>query len=197
MNNLLIFNPNFPGVRFETTTNSLKWSETVEEIRTALNEKGLDSSILDTTNAFLADNNTQLNSESTLPSGSLTRIVLSPKKKMDSGNPSYNELRRRAKDLGIIGLGSNPTKDELIDAISEVEEHNPYVDVAEEVESNSNSEVIQRINSYIEAIVENTQKINVELSELTISPEAQAALEIVEKENQQMLDLCATLSVVK
>ncbi len=57
-----------------------------------------------------------------IPDGN-QQILLAPSK-MSSGavdkdftTLGYNELRREAKSLGVTGLGSNPSKDELIKAI--------------------------------------------------------------------------------
>lgn len=109
---LTLFNANLPGKRLALEVSSTVWSDVLPEISSALNAINVDSKLLETTNAFFADNNSKIVSETMLPNvDTEIKIVLVPRKDIDSGL-GYNEMRAEAKRRGI-NLGSNPKKEEL------------------------------------------------------------------------------------
>ncbi len=104
-------------VNIETSSN--QWSDLIPLIE----KEGIN---LNNTKAVLGSTKGTLELPNALIPEGNQQILLAPLK-MKSGAPSvlvsigYNELRRKAKSLGIEGLGSNPSKDLLIKSIEEKE----------------------------------------------------------------------------
>lgn len=115
---ILVYNqPKQKHFKFQTATD--KWSELAELIK---NTPDLDVDDLNNMRAVVQSTENTLELPNALiPDGPQKIFLFEAKVKsgIDYVNFSYNELRVIAKNKGITGLGSNPVKSDLIDALED------------------------------------------------------------------------------
>lgn len=209
-----VINSILPNRNFITEVESFNWVEVKHQLQNSLNSTYPNDTaihnIMDRSTAFIVGPNTLLTDLSTLPNDvPLVKIALTPKKDIDSGL-SYNEKRTHLKNLcaanGIpkLSIPSNPTTEELDNAISEVEKAinqivGTYISTSFDEATNPGSIIKEQLTVIVSAVGQIEKIVGTYISTFVNDPEYKAAKEALLRENESInstLDLIESMSKV-